>query len=148
LFPYVTTAFLVPGQSGFDTGISIANTTMDPFGTVNQSGTCTLYWYGGLPGATTAATNPTPTVLGAGGVGSSVPILSGTTALTLASQSVPADWSGYMIALCNFQYAHGYASVTDVGVRNIMASYLALIITDRVSTTNVGLYGFSEALDM
>jgi hypothetical protein len=57
-----------------------------------------------------------------------VPIISGTTALTLASQSVGSNWSGYMIALCNFQYAHGYASVTDVGVRNIMASYLALII--------------------
>jgi len=131
LFPYITTAFLVPGQSGFDTGISIANTTMDPFGTANQAGLCTMYWYGGAPGATTAATNPAPTTLGAGGVGNSVPILSGTTALTLASQNVPADWTGYMIALCNFQYAHGYASVTDVGVRNIMASYLALIITDR-----------------
>ncbi|MGA9108535.1 MAG: hypothetical protein WB359_24590, partial [Bryobacteraceae bacterium] len=147
LFPYVTTAFLVPGQSGFDTGISIANTTQDPFGTVNQSGTCTMYWYGGTPGATTAATPPAPTVLGAGGVGSSVPIIYGTTALTLASQSVPADWSGYMIALCNFQYAHGYASVTDVGVRNIMASYLALVITDRTSSTSVGLYGFAEALN-
>jgi len=147
LFPYVTTAFLVPGQSGFDTGISIANTTQDPFGTVNQSGTCTMYWYGGTPGATTAATPPAPTVLGAGGVGSSVPIIYGTTALTLASQSVPADWSGYMIALCNFQYAHGYASVTDVGVRNIMASYLALVINDRTSSTSGGLYGFSEALN-
>lgn len=130
LFPYITTAFLVPGQSGFDTGISIANTTSDPFGTTNQAGTCTLYWYGGPPGATTAATNPTPTTLGAGGVGSNVAILTGTTALTLASQSVPAGWSGYMIALCNFQFAHGYASVTDVGVRNIMASYLALVITN------------------
>jgi hypothetical protein len=56
--------------------------------------------------------------------------MTGTTALTLASQSVPADWSGYMIALCNFQFAHGYASVTDVGVRNIMASYLALVIDE------------------
>jgi len=130
LFPYITTAFLVPGQSGFDTGISIANTTSDPFGTTNQAGTCTLYWYGGPPGATTAATNPTPTTLGAGGVGSNVPIMTGTTALTLASQNVPAGWSGYMIALCNFQFAHGYASVTDVGVRNIMASYLALVITN------------------
>jgi len=138
LFPYITTAFLVAGQSGFDTGISIANTTSDPFGTANQAGLCTLYWYGGPPGATTAATNPNPTTLGAGGVGSSVPILTGTTALTLASQSVPANWSGYMIALCNFQYAHGYASVTDVGVRNIMASYLALVITDR---TYGGCYG-------
>jgi hypothetical protein len=37
LFPYITTAFLVPGQSGFDTGISIANTTSDPFGTTTQA---------------------------------------------------------------------------------------------------------------
>jgi hypothetical protein len=57
-----------------------------------------------------------------------VPIISGTTALTLASQNVLANWSGYMIALCNFQYAHGYAAVSDVGVRNIMSSYLALVI--------------------
>lgn len=129
LFPYVTTAFFVSGQSGFDTGISIANTTTDPFNTTPQAGTCSLYWYGGLPGVTgQAATNPQQTILGAAGVGSSVPIISGTTALTLASQSVGSNWSGYMIALCNFQYAHGYASVTDVGVRNIMASYLALII--------------------
>jgi len=144
LFPYVTTAFLVAGQSGFDTGISIANTTSDPFNTPNQAGTCTLYWYGGLPGATTAASFPSPTTLGAGGVGDTHPILTGTTALTLASQSVPANWSGYMIALCNFQYAHGYASVTDVGVRNIMASYLALVITDR---TYVGLFTTIEALN-
>jgi len=151
LFPYITTAFLVPGQSGFDTGISIANTTMDPFGTVNQQGTCQLYWYGGPPGATTAVSaEPTPTTLGAGGVGSSVGILPGTTALTLASQNVPANWTGYMIALCNFQYAHGYASVTDVGVRNIMASYLALVINTEGSaarSTNGSLFVTPEALN-
>jgi len=149
LFPYITTSFLVPGQSGFDTGISIANTTSDPFSTVNQAGTCTLYWYGGPPGATTAATFPPATTLGAGGINSNVPILSGTTALTLASQSVPANWSGYMIALCNFQFAHGYASVTDVGVRNIMASYLALVI-DNLSprfTINGQFFNTTEGLN-
>jgi hypothetical protein len=144
LFPYVTTV------TGFDTGISIANTTMDPFNTVNQAGTCTMYWYGGPPGATVAATNPNPTTLGAGGVGSSVPIISGTTALTQASQSITGSWSGYMIALCNFQYAHGYAVVTDVGVRNIMASYLALVINSgggaQRSTTGA-LFTAPEALN-
>jgi len=152
LFPYVTTAFLVPGQSGFDTGISIANTTSDPFGTVNQSGTCTLYWYGGPPGAVTPATFPTPTTLGANGVctTSCVPIITGTTALTLASQNVPANWSGYMIALCNFQYAHGYAAVSDVGVRNIMASYLALVIdsgTGAQRSTSGALFSSPEGLE-
>jgi hypothetical protein len=145
LFPYVTTAMLVAGQSGFDTGISIANTSTDPFNTPTSSGLCSLYWYGGTPGSITAtATNPQTSVLGAGGVNSNVPIISGTTALTLASQSVPAGWSGYMIASCNFQFAHGYAAVSDVGVRNIMASYLALIIGNASSTLRnvpVGLSG-------
>jgi len=144
LFPYVTTV------TGFDTGISIANTTMDPFNTVNQAGTCTMYWYGGPPGATVAATNPNPTTLGAGGVGSSVPIISGTTALTQASQSITGSWSGYMIALCNFQYAHGYAVVTDVGVRNIMASYLALVINSgggAQRSTSGALFTNPEALN-
>jgi hypothetical protein len=151
LFPYVTTAMLVAGQSGFDTGISIANTTSDPFSTTPQAGTCSLYWYGGVPGATGAtATNPQTSTLGAGGVNSSVGIISGTTALTLASQSVPSNWSGYMIALCNFQYAHGYASVTDVGVRNIMASYLALVINSgggAQRATSLSLFSTPEALN-
>ncbi len=148
LFPYVTTAFLVAGQSGFDTGISIANTSTDPFNTPPETGLCNLYWYGGTPGSTTAtATNPQTSVLGAGGVGSAVPIISGTTALTLASQSVPANWSGYMIAVCNFQFAHGYASVTDVGVRNIMAAYLALVIGNATSGLRGGSGWPIEALE-
>jgi hypothetical protein len=140
---------LVAGQSGFDTGISIANTSTDPFNTPTSSGLCSLYWYGGTPGSITAtATNPQTSVLGAGGVNSNVPIISGTTALTLASQSVPAGWSGYMIASCNFQFAHGYAAVSDVGVRNIMASYLALIIGNASSTLrNVPEFTAVEALD-
>jgi len=128
LFPYITTA------PGYDTGIAISNTTSDPFGTTNQAGLCTLYWYGGAPGATTASTFPTPTTLGAGGVGNTVPIMTGTTALTISSQSVGTNFSGYMIALCNFQFAHGYASITDVGVRNIMSAYLALVITNPSTT--------------
>jgi len=128
LFPYVTTA------PGYDTGIAISNTTSDPFGTTNQAGLCTLYWYGGAPGATTASTFPTPTTLGAGGVGNTVPIMTGTTALTISSQSVGPNFNGYMIALCNFQFAHGYASITDIGVRNIMSSYLALVITNPTTT--------------
>ena len=133
LFPYITTAGYVEGMSGFDTGISIANTSADPFNTSNQSGLCNLYWYGNVPvDSITAppATNPLQTVLGAGGPGSSVPIFAGTVAVTEAGgdKNVPSGWSGYMIASCNFQYAHGYAVVSDIGVRNIMSSYLALVL--------------------
>jgi hypothetical protein len=35
-----------------------------------------------------------------------------------------------MIAVCNFQYAHGFAFVSDVGARNLAMGYLALIIPD------------------
>jgi RHS repeat-associated protein len=48
LFPFLT------NQLGFDTGISIANTSTDPFGTTTQSGTCSLNFYGA------GATNPPP----------------------------------------------------------------------------------------
>ncbi len=37
-----------------------------------------------------------------------------------------------MIANCNFQFAHGFAFVSDVGARNLAMGYLALIFT----TTN------------
>ena len=39
LFPFVT------NQAGFDTGIAIANTSQDPFGTSPQEGTITLNYY-------------------------------------------------------------------------------------------------------
>jgi len=35
-----------------------------------------------------------------------------------------------MIAQCRFQYAHGFAFVSDLGARNIAMGYLALIIPD------------------
>jgi len=111
LFPYVTSAF------GFDTGIAISSTSTDPFGTSAQSGTCTLNWYGA---AFTGAT-PTPVVN------------SGTTFTTLASlvlNNVTGGFSGYMIAQCRFQYAHGMAFITDLGARNLAMGYLALVIPD------------------
>ena len=40
---------------------------------------------------------------------------------------VPA---GYAIASCQFQFAHGYSFVSDYGVQNFAAAYLALIIPD------------------
>jgi hypothetical protein len=42
LFPYVTQA------PGYDTGIAIANTTADPYGTTNQFGAVQFWYYGTL----------------------------------------------------------------------------------------------------
>ena len=108
LYPYVTNI------QGFDTGLAIANTTTDPFGTGNQNGSCALNWYQGT-------NNPAPSNSG------NIP--SGTIYTTLASTAVPG-FNGYMIAVCNFQYAHGFAFVSDVGARNLAMGYLALVIPD------------------
>ena len=41
-------------------------------------------------------------------------------------------FAGYMIAACNFQWAHGFSFVTDTGSDRTMG-YLALVIPDRSS---------------
>jgi len=107
LFPFVT------NTSGFDTGLAISNTSTDPFGTSAQTGPCTLNFYGSnAPAAVTTAS-----------------IASGTTYTNLASLAAP-NFQGYVIAQCNFQYAHGFAFVSDLGARNLAMGYLALIIPD------------------
>jgi len=115
LFPYIT------NTAGFDTGIAIANTSVDPFGTGAQAGTCSLNWYGNA----TVTSNPAASTLGAGGVGTTTNIAGGTVATALASVTVPG-FQGYMIAVCNFQYAHGFAFISDLGARNLAMGYLAL----------------------
>jgi len=117
LFPFVT------NQNGFDTGIAIADTSVDPFGTAAQNGTCTLNWYS----AATTTSNPAASTLGAAGVGSTTPIAGGTVSTALASTTVPG-FQGYMIAVCNFQYAHGFAFISDLGARNLAMGYLALVM--------------------
>jgi len=106
LFPYVINV------NGFDTGLAIANTTSDPFGTTPQVGTCTLWFYGS---SAPAANFVTPSVA------------TGTVYANLASTLAPG-FDGYIIAVCNFQFAHGFAFVSDVGARNLAMGYLALII--------------------
>jgi hypothetical protein len=116
LFPFVT------NSSGFDTGIAISSTSTDPFGTTPQSGTCTLNWYGT---AFTGAT-PTPTI----NSGTSYTLLVSTTL-----NNVTGGFTGYMIAVCRFQYAHGFAFISDLGARNLAMGYLALVIPDPTSST-------------
>jgi hypothetical protein len=43
---------------------------------------------------------------------------------------VAPNFLGYVIAVCNFQYGHGFAFVSDVGARNLAMGYLALVIPD------------------
>ena len=125
LYPFVT------GAAGFDTGIAVANTTWDPFGTVNQTGSCKLYGYG-VTVASAGNTPSQPVVPGCDQVSNPLPgtncfpvVPTGQVQSVLASATL-TNFQGYVIAVCNFQLAHGYAAVTDLGVRNLWSSYLAL----------------------
>jgi hypothetical protein len=114
LFPFVT------NQLGFDTGLAIANTSSDPFGAngaTAQAGTCSLNFYGAgapSPSSVTTPSVPSGTVYAA--------VLSG----------IGAGFQGYLIAQCNFQYAHGFAFITDgVGANGgLSQGYLAGVIPD------------------
>jgi len=106
LYPFVT------NQAGFDTGLAIANTTTDPFGTSPQAGSCAMYFFGASAPATSVSTGN---------------IATGTVFTTLASTSA-AGFQGYMIAVCNFQLAHGFAFISDLGARNLAMGYLALVL--------------------
>ncbi len=118
LFPFVT------NENGFETGISIANTTSDPFGTAAQSGTCTLTFYGDN------AVGPTSPVAPCTTAGACVgPVASGKVfANTLSSILGGSAFQGYMFAVCNFQEAHGFAFISDAHATNLAMGYLALVV--------------------
>jgi hypothetical protein len=114
LFPFVT------NQLGFDTGIAISNTSTDPFGgngATAQAGACALNFYGAGAPSPSFVTSP------------NVP--SGTT-FTQVLSGVAPGFQGYMIAQCAFQYAHGFAFVTNgVGpTGGLSQGYLAGVIPD------------------
>jgi len=117
LFPYVTEI------GGFDTGLAIANTSSDPFLTSAQTGACSIYWYGSAPPATN------PGYLGSAGYQTTAPTsaqaIAAGTIQAWATSVVAPGFNGYVIAVCNFQYAHGFAFVSDLGARNLAMGYLA-----------------------
>jgi hypothetical protein len=104
LFPFVT------NQAGFDTAIAIANTSKDPFGTEATDGKCDVHFFGA--NAPSTFTSPT--------------IAAGTDYTFLASSTAP-NFQGYVFAVCDFRYAHGFAFVSDLGARNLAMGYLPLV---------------------
>jgi hypothetical protein len=118
LFPYLV------NEIGLDTGIAIANTTQDPFGTLAQAGTCTLNFY---PSDTTLAV-PAPFT--------TATIKGGGTYTDTVSQRVPG-FQGYMFAICNFQLAHGFAFISDLQVQHIAMGYLAVVLDDPANNSGV-----------
>jgi hypothetical protein len=129
LFPYVTSA------AGFETGIAVSNTTTDGIGTTAQTGACSLFVYG-----LNASTGQAPTSNGPFSptdvtnhpfAASGVP--SGQTAQWLLSASAPG-FTGYAIATCNFQFAHGFAFVFSPQLSAAMG-YLPLVLPSPTGRT-------------
>jgi len=115
LYPYVT------NFPGFETGLSVANVSNDTgtgMTTGLQAGKCTFNFYQGT-------TNPppftTPDVVAAGTVYANTVTGMGNAA---------GSFTGYVLAVCNFQFAHGFGFISDLGVRNFAEGYLAIIIPD------------------
>jgi len=124
LFPWV--AVDPPGahSEAFDTGMAIANTTKDPFGTGGakaQSGSCKLTGYDATTGAATL-----PQVIGPIDAGMTAPVVLSTTTV------FGAGFRGYVIAVCEFQNAHAFAFLTDDNpsglATRVASSYLGLVI--------------------
>jgi hypothetical protein len=124
LFPYVT------NWAGFDTGLAIANTSQDPFGTPTdrlQAGRCTLNYYGRLANGNPPATTREQTDRDVAAGETITLVLSSGGGLGLKGNP---NFQGYIIATCNFQFGHGFAFITDgpVGQAKVAEGYLALVL--------------------
>ena len=119
-----TTTLLYPwisNQAGFDTGVVVSNTSADWLGTPHQLGSCTVHWHGA------EASGP----LDAGDDTTSAVINAGEQFVFLVSNEAPG-FQGYIIIVCDFQFAHGFAYLSDgfTGVPTQAQGYLALILED------------------
>jgi hypothetical protein len=114
LFQFIT------NQAGFDTGVSVSNTSKDTLGTLAQSGRCTGTFF------PTPASNqpqfaplPSPNVIPAG------------EQWVFSVSAVRPGFQGYLMVTCDFQFAHGYAFISDFGAQKFAQGYQALVIPDR-----------------
>jgi len=111
-----------------------------PYNTTPQAGPCNLYLFGSAQAQNMA------------GTGTAVEAIASVTTPSVAAGQVFADivpdifnlpagnFTGYVIARCQFQFGHGYAYVQTAA--GAPTSYLALIIPDRnVLNGNTGVGG-------
>jgi len=122
LFPFVT------NQAGFDTGIAIANTSLDPFKTPTQQGACVINYYGNTTGGGAAPAAATSPVVKAG---DELVFLVSTGGSGVAATP---GFQGYIIAQCAFQYGHGFAFISDLGSQKLAEGYLALVMDSAAPT--------------
>lgn len=138
LFPYVT------NWAGFDTGIAIANTSQDPYSSPNdrlQAGRCQMNYYGRLANGNPPTTTREETDRDVAAGETITMVLSSGGGLGLKGN---ANFQGYIIAVCQFRYAHGFAFITDgpIGQARVAEGYLALVLdgadAGRLRATTVG----------
>jgi hypothetical protein len=145
LFPYVVSA------SGFDTGIAIANTSLDPggafgFSAVPQQGVI-QFWYYGTSGTSAPPATQTSSIVPAGQVLTYV-LSQNNTTWNLDNRA--AGFAGYIIAQAQFQYCHSFAFIGALGGGNALVNgglsegYLGLILDNRgincdTDSANAGL---------
>jgi len=144
LFPFTANVL------GFDTGIAIANTTTDPYGTGAQKGTCAI---NAFPIATTPDSSmvPPPAFV----VTTPVVQSGDTFVFVFSAPSTPTfnnakfnGFEGYLIAICNYQFAHGFAFIQTPGgaAPNAAEGYVALVIPDPLQFGGVRLALSPESL--
>jgi len=139
LFPFVT------NQAGFDTGIALANTSLDPFGTSPQTGPVTLNYYGSTTGGGAAPPAAKSQAVPAGQ--ELIFTLSGGGNFGIAATP---GFEGYIIAVAQFQYCHGFAFISDVGAQRLAEGYLAIQLDEPFNLgilplTRTGQLGESQA---
>jgi len=154
-----TTTLLVPfavRDGAFDTGIALANTTADPFGTINgataTSGTVTLNFFprtatgAGTPFSLTTSASSRPGI----GLDASGNLPAGATWTVLLSELLTSagqtgSFTGYIFITTNFLDAHGAPFVSDF--RNFTSFSPMLVLAPPVTTGRGTPAGGVEALD-
>jgi len=124
LFPFVT------NQAGFDTGIAISNTSADPFANPNDrlnTGRCTMNYYGRLANGNAPTTTKQQTDRE---VTTDLPLSMVLSTGGNYGLTGNATFQGYIIASCDFLFAHGFAFITDgpIGQARVAEGYLALVL--------------------
>ena len=157
-----STTMLIPlaeKVSVFDTGISVANTTADPFGVagggaVAQPGTLRFDFYPTTAGAagtacflqTSATTKP------GAGISTDGSIAAGATYTVLLSQLLAAsncaagDFVGYVFITANFLNGHGQATISDFRSYSLAANVLTLPPPATRPRTDLGARNNVESL--
>jgi hypothetical protein len=165
LFPYVASV------GGFDTGIAVANTSLDPGGTIlgggplfgasPQAGSVEFWYYGsgsngtGAPPATQCTNTASP------GTCPGTTTIPPGQVLTYVLSTGSATWGldnrangfvGYIIAQAQFQYCHAFAFIGALGAGplspGVSEGYLGLILDNKSfnSCTNTGTTGAGTGL--